>query len=243
MRYANPQLVDQLASSYVLGTLAPGARRRFERLRRERPDVNLAVSQWESRLGALARSIDPVEPSPAVWRAIEARTRPPAVPSREASGRWFKPASWGVGGLIAGMALSYFAVLLAPALFITTDQVAMRAGEKLPQAYVGLLADANGEGKLLASSLRHGRTMTFKVIGPIAPPAAGKLVLWALPSDAPPFVLGVVPASGSAQARLPDTSEKLLSKVPRLLVTQETVDRPAAPSALVVLRGNCAKVW
>lgn len=84
--------------------------------------------------------------------------------------------------------------------------------------------------------------MTIKVIGPIAPPAAGNLFLWAVPADAPPFALGIVPTSGSAIVRLPDTSEKLLSKVRKLLVTLETSERPAAPGA-IVFSGNCAKLW
>ena len=54
MRYSEPRLVSHLASAYVLGTLSPRARRRFERLRAQRTDVALAVSEWETRLGALA---------------------------------------------------------------------------------------------------------------------------------------------------------------------------------------------
>ena len=39
MRYTHPALLDHLASAYVLGTLGGGARRRFERLLRDRSDV------------------------------------------------------------------------------------------------------------------------------------------------------------------------------------------------------------
>jgi hypothetical protein len=42
---------------------------------------------------------------------------------------------------------------------------------------------------------------------------------------------------------LPDTSEKLLSKVSKLAVTLETDASPSAPSAHVVFSGNCAKLW
>ncbi|MDB5871508.1 MAG: hypothetical protein JWQ07_950 [Ramlibacter sp.] len=84
--------------------------------------------------------------------------------------------------------------------------------------------------------------MTVKVIGPVTPPAQGRLVLWALPADGPPFVLGNAPTSGSAISILPDTSEKLLSQVRKLAVSVETVDHPLAPGPLV-LSGNCAKLW
>jgi anti-sigma-K factor RskA len=242
LKYSDPKLVEHLASAYVLGTLAQGARRRFERLRRDRVDVQLAVTQWEARLGRLAQSIAPIVPPQRVWRAIEARTTGPAAPSPVAADSRWRLAGFGLGGLAAGLLAAWVLMVIAPALLVSADQVAMRTGEKLPQSYVGLLTDAQGDGKLLVSSLRHGRTMTVKVIGPITPPADGRLVLWAVPADAPPFVLGRVPTTGSAVAQLPETSEKLLSKVRKLVVTVETADRPEAPGT-AVFSGNCAKLW
>ncbi|TWO68888.1 hypothetical protein FN976_21050 [Caenimonas sedimenti] len=245
MKYSDPALVDQLAARYALGTLSGGARRRFERLRAHRSDVALAVAAWESRLGRLAQSVPPARPSPRVWEAIARRTMPPAraeSPAVPARGGW-RWAGFGFGGFAAGLVAAFAFFLTAPAVFLTTDQLAMRTGEKLPQSYVGLLTDAAGDGKLLVSSLRHGRTMTVKVIGPLAPPAAGKqLVLWAVPPTGAPFVLGGVPGSGSAVSQLPDTSERLLSKVTRLLVTEEASATPATPGT-PVYTGNCAKLW
>jgi anti-sigma-K factor RskA len=255
MKYSDPHLVDSLSAAYVLGTLRGAARRRFERLRNDRSDVKLVVALWESRLGRLAQTIPAARPSPRVWAAVQARTRPQAERKRTgATGStapakkpgslfgWLKPAGFGLGGLATGLIAASAMFTIAPALFVSTDQVAMRAGEKLPQSYVGLLTDAQGNGKLLVSSLRQGRTMTIKVIGPITPPAAGKLVLWAVPPNGEAFALGPVPVTGSAVSRLPDTSEKLLSKVSKLLVTVETTDNPVVPGT-VVFSGNCAKLW
>jgi anti-sigma-K factor RskA len=243
VRYADPGLVDHLAAAYVLGTLTPRARARFERLRRDRSDVGLAIAHWEERLGRLAQSVAPVKPSPRVWHAIQARTRQhgPAASHRAGWG-WLRLTGAGFAGLAAGVAASVALFILSPALIVSTDQVAMRSGEKLPQSYVGLLTDDKGDGKLLVSSLRRGQVLTMKVIGPITPPAAGHLVLWAIPGDAPPFVLGTVPISGQAVSRLPDSSEKLLSKVRKLVVTVEASDAPTAPGP-VIFSGNCAKLW
>ena len=242
MRYTNPELLEHLASSYVLGTLAHGARRRFERLQRDRADVRVRVAQWEARLGQLAVSVPAHKPSPKVWAAIAARTQPAKPLQAKASWLgWMKPA--GFGGLAAGVIAASAFFIAMPTLFMSSDQLAMRSGERLPQSYVGLLTDAQGNGKLLVSSLRHGKTMTVKVIGPITPPATGRLVLWALPASGPAFSLGTVPTSGSAVSMLPDTSEKLLSKVGKLVVTLETDANPAKPGETVVFSGNCAKLW
>ena len=265
MRYTEPTLLEHLASNYVLGTLQGGARRRFERLLADRADIRLRVASWEMRLGQLAQSIPPQQVSSKLWPAIAARTQPFAAqpgprtatvsPSRGTPSAstspgfwgWVKPAGLGLGGLAAGALAASALFFTVPSLFITSDQIAMRTGEKLPQSYVGLLTDAQGNGKLLASSLRQGKTMTIKVIGPITAPAAGRLVMWAVPSDpaknGPAFVLGKVPATGSAVSQLPDTSEKLLSKVSKLIVTVETEPNPTQPSGTLVYSGNCAKLW
>ncbi|MDP3654608.1 MAG: anti-sigma factor [Rhodoferax sp.] len=247
MKYTHPALLDHLASAYVLGTLGGGARRRFERLLHDRSDVRMQVALWEARLGQLAVSIPERSPSPRLWSAIEARTRPgpaPAVTGAAAPGlRWLKPAGLGFGSFALGVLALGVLFVSAPALFISSDQLAMRSGEKLPQSYVGLLTDAQGQGKLLVSSLRHGKTLTVKVIGPITPPAGGRLVLWALPASGAALALGAVPSSGTAVSVLPDTSEKLLSQVSKLQVTLETDGTPAHPSGTVVFSGNCAKLW
>jgi anti-sigma-K factor RskA len=240
VRYADPRLVDQLAAAYVLGTLAGGARKRFERLQRDRADVALAVAQWEARLNRLAQSVPMAHPSPRVWAAIDARTRPLPAPARQ---RWWLPAGWGLGGVAAGVLAAFALFTTAPSLFLTADQIALRSGGKLPQSYVGLLTDAQGNGKLLVSSLRHGRVMTVKAIGPIdTPPPGQRLILWAIPANGPAFALGEVPTRGSAVSQLPDTSEKLLAKVGKLAVTLESSATPATPGT-VVYSGNCAKLW
>ncbi|NJM44368.1 MAG: hypothetical protein HC858_11050 [Brachymonas sp.] len=248
MRYSDPALIDQLAAEYVLGTLAGGARRRLERLMTERADVRLAVANWERRLMPLANSVRPVNPPALVWQQIEQRTRPTAqIASETSSQPWWKPASWGLGGLVAGISLCAATLMLAPSLLFTADQIAMRSGERLPQSYVGVLTDAQGNGRLLVSSLRHGKTVTLKVLGSgDLGSAPAPLQLWALPpaevNGGQPFLIATVPAKGSAQAQLPDTSEKLLSKVSKLSVNRINPSNPSLPGELV-LSGNCAKLW
>lgn len=248
MKYSHSKLVDQLAAEYVLGTLQGGARRRFVRLLADRADVRLAVMAWEARLTPLANSIAPVQPPASIWKAIAAQTLPSASPAQASSGwSWLRPASWSLGGVAAGIALSAAALFTAPTLFFTADQIAMRSDEKLPQSYVGVLTDPLGNGRLLVSSLRHGKTVTLKVIGKgDLGLEAAPLQLWALPpadvNGGKPFLLATVPVKGSGTALLPETSEKLLSKVSKLSVTQINTTAPGTPGE-VVLTGNCAKLW
>ena len=168
MRYTHPALLDHLASAYVLGTLGGGARRRFVRLLRERSDVQLLVAQWEGRLGLLASSVPVQQPPPRVWDAIEARTLPSTAKGSDTAAGGASASGGGAGalwgrqgvlqglaGLVLGAVGTVALVIAVPTLFVSSDQLALRSGDKLPQAYVGLLTDAAGNGKVLVSSLRH----------------------------------------------------------------------------------------
>jgi anti-sigma-K factor RskA len=272
MKLTHPELIEHLASQYVLGTLSPRARRRFEALLAQRPDLRAAVQRWNARLnlvGAAAApwTADTRTPAPSrdarsqrMWQAIAAQTQPAVAPVRNPpaprarpnanSGnttRWFSPAAWAglFGGALAGAACAVMVLTARPEWVTNTDRLAMRIDERLPQSYVGLLTDEQGHGRALLSSLRHGKTVTVKMLGAPLPalPAGERYVLWALPADARAFAVAGVPDKGSATAQLPNTSEKLFSKVSKLVVTVETLATPDAPSARVVLKGNCAKLW
>ncbi|MFM2397889.1 MAG: hypothetical protein RL341_46 [Pseudomonadota bacterium] len=252
MRYTDPALLDHLASAYVLGTLRGRARSRFERLMRDRADLRLLVGQWQNRVHKLAAPIAPVQPSQRVWRNIQQQIKQPAKPASTAqaqqpaaSGLW----SWLKGGALigGGFAAAMLMVLLQPLSFISVDRIAQQA-EKLPQSYVGLLLDDTGAPAVLASSVRQGKTLTLKMLKPVAAPAGTQLVLWALPTEGAPFKVGVIPpgipvrASGTIE--LADSSEKLFAKVPKLMVTAEPANPvPAAPSTPPLLSGHCVKLW
>ena len=118
--------------------------------------------------------------------------------------------------------------------------------DALPASYVGLLTDAAGKPTVLASSRRHGRRMTVKLLQPVAIPAGSVAQLWALPADgSAAFPVGVVPGTGSATVALADTSEKLFFNVSRLAVSIEAAPAKAGdkPSGDFVLSGPCVKHW
>ncbi len=245
MNYNRADLLDRLASEYVLGTLTGGARRRFAKVLTVSPAARAAVQQWEQRLQPLAGSVPPIEPPPRVWTAIAARTVPSPAAHRAQRSRWsslWKPAL----GFAFGAALTLALVQLVPGAFISLDGMAQRE-QALPQSYVGLLLDRDGAPTLLVSSTRHGTRVTVKSLRPIAVPAGKVVQVWALPKEGAPFPLGVVtPAKppGSTSFEMSATSEKLLSNVTRLAVSFE--DAPARPGAApgeFILSGHCVKLW
>lgn len=245
MNYLRPELLDKLAGEYVLGTMTARTRRRFQAICRASPLAQEAVRSWEQRLSPLAVSVPPQTPSAATWAAIERRTGGQATRA-QASGSngwawrgWFKPALGVAFGVVATLGL----VKLYPEAIVPVDEIVQARGT-LPASYVGLLTDADNQPVVLASSTRHGRMLSIKMLRKVEVPAGKVLQLWALPKAGAAFPLGVVPAEGKGTLAMADTSEKLLSAVPRLAVSIEDAPaRAGATPAAFVLTGNCVKLW
>jgi anti-sigma-K factor RskA len=243
MNYLSPERLDRLARGYAMGTLAGPARRRFERLLRQAPAAMRAVGAWQERLGGLAGAVSPMQPSDSVWRGLEERLFVSARAAPRGPLQWL----WGVlsvralGGVLAGVLVGAVLLRLQPGLIGMEPQ-----SDALPQSYVGLLTDSAGKPTVLASSRRHGKVMTVKLLQPVAIPAGSVAQLWALPADgSAAFPVGVVPGSGAATVALADTSEKLFFKVSRLAVSIEAAPAKAGdkPSGDFVLSGHCVKLW
>lgn len=253
MNLLHPPRLDALAREYALGTLAGGARRRFERLLSTSRAAEMAVLTWQQRLSTLATPVPALEPSERVWAALEQRLAAggsvaPVGAARHVpwwrgllSGRRLGGVFGGAfGGALAGMLLAVFVLREQPA-WVGLEP----ARQTLPASYVGLLHDREGRPALLASARRHGRTLTVKLLQPLALPADRAAVLWALPKDGgAPFVVGALPTQGSGTLALTDSAEKLFFNVSRLGVSVE----PAAgaggrPSGEFLLSGDCVKLW
>ena len=238
MNYLQPERLDRLAREYALGTLAGPARRRFERLMRHAPAAARAVGAWQERLGVLAGAVPPLQPSESVWRGLERRL---FAPRRPLQWLWGLLSARALGGVLAGAFLCAVVLRLQPGL-IGMEPLS----DVLPQSYVGLLTDAAGVPTVLASSRRHGRVMTVKLLQPVAIPEGSVAQLWALPRDGgAAFPVGVVPGKGSATVALADTSEKLFFNVSKLAVSIEAAPARAGdkPSGDFVLSGHCVKLW
>ena len=253
MRYDRPELRDRLAGEYALGTLHGGARRRFERLMVTDRALRDAVAEWQDRLAPLAQGLAPVEPAPALFSRIEqsigiapaASSRAPSrtATSSAASGPSFWQRLFGgpqLGMMAAGIVLGIGVASLAP-MVLQGIGAGEEATAQLPQSYAGILIDAQGRATMLVSSLRHGNIADVKVLRPIEVPPGKKLLLWAVPADGAPFLLGEVPASGKGRLKLAGTSEQLLSKVSTLAVSIE--EAAGTPKMEFIIKGACAKFW
>lgn len=264
--HQNPSAVDQLAASYVLGTLQGRARRRFEAVMRTSPALADAVAAWTERLVPMLTTLPPMEPSTALWDSIALRSglettgsagsaaSPPVrvsgstpnspSPPRTAAGaasihwwrRWLAPIP--AGALAMGLVLGS----VLPALW--QAQVDNQRGSQLPVSYVGVLATAQGKPGLIVSSLRRGKVVEVKQIAPVEVPAGRTLHLWRIDKDGNTASLGPIPSGKWVRITLSEPAEKVFFTAVELAVSIEPLgSNPVAPSQAYVCRGLCGKLW
>jgi anti-sigma-K factor RskA len=250
MNYLLPERLDLLARAYAVGTLAGPARRRFEHVVRVEPAAAAAVNQWLHRLSVLELGAVPMQPPESTWHRLEQRLFPTARHAATSTAAASKGAFGWVSALLSGRTLGGALAGALLCVVLLRNQPGLLGMEPfvdaLPASYVGLLLDKAGKPTLLASSRRQGLQLSVKMLQPLSIPAGQVAQLWALPKDGgAPFPVGTVPAKGTAQITLADTSEKLFFTVPQLGVSIEQAPAKAGdkPSSEFVLTGHCVKLW
>jgi anti-sigma-K factor RskA len=248
----NPELLDQLASAYALGTLRGGARRRFETLAREQAPVRAAALIWQSRVASMNELQAPQEPASAVWTRIDnlvradkeqvtmaaARVAADAVPEK---GGWLRSLALWRGTTVAGALATVLAVVTAVGL---RDNLGNEIGElqaKLAAAptveYVAVLNDDQSSASMLVTFDPNAKKLTLQRVGDFQESPDQSLQLWALPPSGGPRSLGVL-----SQERLLKlaAAEGDVREVPTLAISLEPkggVPSETGPTGPVLFKG------
>jgi anti-sigma-K factor RskA len=217
MNIFRAELADRLAAEYVLGTLAGGARRRFEALLPAHPALRAGVADWERRLLPLALKPAPVAPAPRVWTAIEHELgwTPAARPSP------WRLRFWQAFATLATVA----AVVLGTATRPPPAQAPL----------IVVLHATQGSETLVAGLSPDRRELSIQPLQKVALRPQQSLELWALPKAGAPRSLGVIAAD-----RLTALSKKSLpADTQGLAVSLEPLggSPTGAPTGPVVFSG------
>ena len=194
MDYSRPELADRLAAEYVSGLLRGPARRRFEALLPAHAALRGAVRAWQERLMPLTAVVAPQQPSPEVWKRIEARlhgTATAAVAAQARTAWWRQLAFWRGFSALASIATLALAVMLAnPGPVRPPIVVVLSAATPAPGAPAGAVEPAS----FVASISADGRAMVTKPLVNVSLQANRSLELWSLPPSGAPRSLGVIAA-------------------------------------------------
>jgi anti-sigma-K factor RskA len=220
MDYSRTERADRLAAAYVAGTLRGRARRRFESLLGGHPALRGAVRAWEERLMPLTVVVPPVQPSPQVWKRIQAHIAGTAAPA--VGGWWARLSVWRGLTAVATVATLSLGLLLAlpdaarPPVVVVLAATGGAPGNEgvIPASFVaGISAD--------------GQAMVTKPLTPGALHVGRALELWSLPPSGAPRSLGLISAQGTTVVQ----KGKVLDNTAALAVSLE----PAGGSPTVRL--------
>ncbi|MBC7619012.1 MAG: anti-sigma factor [Candidatus Saccharibacteria bacterium] len=208
----HPELLERIASSYALGTLRGGARRRFEAMAREQAPVRAAALIWQARLSSLTELQTQAAPSSTVWTRIDNLVRgnldAAAMAARRAAST--QSNSKAQGGL-TGWLQSLWVWRAATAMAIGATVVAVSAGldmgeqmgaqigqlqaqlQATPQIdYVAVLSDDKAAATMLVTFDPKSKKLTLQRVGGYQEASDRSLQLWALPQSGGPRSLGVL---------------------------------------------------
>lgn len=239
--HQHPETIERLAGEYALGSMAAPARRRFETLMRQRPDVHQAVWAWHDRLSGALAAQPPMPVDPEQWNRLQARVFPVKAEQPKARTSWWSrwlapiPAMTLVTGVLLGS-------MLAPLMQLTQSDEEWSA--QLPASYVGVLATPDGKPGLIVSSLRTGTTVDLKQLVPAVVPVGQTLFLWAIDKDGKVIAIAPIPNGPFVSATLNAPAETTFQPAVELAVSVEAQGTtPAQPSGAFVYRGLCGKLW
>lgn len=207
MNYQHPQLLDELAAQYVLGTLRGPARRRFERYCAANVAALHAVRRWEDRLVDMVAGVVPVAPSALVWDRIKFRIRRDRAlqPKRSLAtlGNWRFAIAAGIAALAIafGVWTGFGPGSVQPLARFVDQQQAQLWSVDAPRDRDELRVSA-------AENLKLDPARAYE--------------LWALPGEgAAPVSLGLMPKSGRGTLQLSDTQRLALSRSHQIAISLE----------------------
>lgn len=250
--HQNPELLDQLAAAYALGTLRGGARRRFETLARELAPVRAAALIWQSRVASMNELQATHTPPPAVWTRIDnlvqadrdqaamAATRAAAPAPAQPSGWWRSLTVWRSASA-AGALATVLAVVTAVGL---RDDLGEQIGELQAQLeatpaieYVAVLNDDQAGAAMLVTFDPKSARLTLQRVGDFQEATDKSLQLWALPPTGGPRSLGVLSDERLLQLT---AGEADVREVPTLAISLEPkggVPSETGPTGPVLFKG------
>jgi anti-sigma-K factor RskA len=256
----HPELLDRLASSYALGTLRGGARRRFEAMAREQAPVRAAALIWQSRLASLNELQPQAQPSHAVWTRIDnlvqgEKTSAAQQAVREQAQSEAHQSAKPLAGMAAWLrSLTVWRTASAAGALATVVAITVGSGmrqelgteiarlqtqlQAAPQIqYVAVLADDKSAASMLVTFDAKAQKLTLQRVGDYHEAGDRSLQLWALPAAGGPKSLGVL---GADKLLRLTANETAVREVPTLAISLEPkggVPSETGPTGPVLFKG------
>jgi len=255
-RYRKTQIIEHLASQYVLGTLTPQVRQGVEKQATYNDALARRIHYWQARFVSLDKQTAELPPSEHVWQNITNALNITAVGTSQDCEKQQKDKSklnWAqsftdlmkswFSSPVTSYASAFSVLMLCVIVFFISKPFDQQTD---PLSYVAVLTEQDGQAHLVATTYGESKKLIVNVVGTPAINNEQSLELWVVSkTDFEARSLGVLPSNDKLiEQQLTTAQWRLIKDSQSLLVTIEELGGSAIgePSDVIVSRGLCVRL-
>ena len=227
-RYQNPELFEQLAIEYAVGSLHGRARKRFEALMDTHFYLQAVVDAYENKFAHLVELLPDEKPSDKVWNNIEAHIQASAPQEEKTS--W-----WKTSFFKQGFGMVFMALVVAGALFLNPMD-----GTPVATAYASVLESDTNETMAVTKIDQSNMNLSIDIMKPMKIDENMELTLWCHPKGGGmPMKMGTVSKTGKTDIKISKEEWQNMKNVGMLAVSVEHKGGTAnKPTGKIILKGQ-----
>jgi anti-sigma-K factor RskA len=240
-RYQLPQVIDHLASNYVLGTLTPIVRKRTETLRQHYPALEQKICLWQEKLAPLDEQTSEVAPDLQSWLNISEQLATTSAPATPVTKRSFWSDWFGLG---------FYRGATFASMMLVVMLLGWQFNAETPSAaglsYIAVMSDAKQQPQLVAATYGETQLLNIEVIDLPTVANNESLELWVTSkTDGVARSLGVLPVAQKTYIKQLTVAEwRLIKDSHSLLLTKEEKGGSpiGEPTGDTIAQGRCVQV-
>ena len=232
-RYQNPELFEQLAIEYAIGSLHGRARKRFEVLMDTHFYLQAVVDAYENKFANLVDLLPDEQPSNKVWNNIEAHIK---ETSQVSAPQTQKAPWWKTSFFQQSFGMAFMALIIAGALFFNP-----MTGTPVATAYSAVLESDSHEAMAVTKIIQSDMKLSIDIMKPMKIDESMELTLWCHPKGGGmPMKMGTVSKTGKTDIKISKKEWRNMKDVGMLAVSVEHKGETQVkkPTGRVILRGQ-----
>ena len=236
-RYQNPEVFEQLAIEYAVGSLHGRARKRFEVLMDTHFYLQAVVDAYDNKFANLVELLPDENPSDKVWNNIEAHIKQSKKENKQANTSQTKKTPWWKTRFFKqGFGMAFMALVIAGALFLNP-----MTGTPVATAYSAVLESDANEAIAITRINQADMKLSIDVMKPMKIDDSMELTLWCHPKDGGmPMKMGTISKTGKTELKISKEEWRNMKDVGMLAVSIEHKSKTLLkkPSGKVILKGQ-----
>jgi len=248
-RYQKPEIYNQLAMEYSLGTLRGRARKRFEQLMEQHPYLQAIVEDYDLKFAELSTLLPETKPADSVWEAIQSAINKGELRSSTTeeenvaadvtvSNGWWEQFIHNLSTKkYQGFATALLVLVLASFLLLKISPV---SHADVRAVTATLKSETTHEPMVDVLVAKDNMKMIINLKQPVEVPDGMKMVFWCIAKDqSKPYMnMGEVASQGKTEKKIKPANWKGILEASQFAVSIEpeaAIDSPVPSKKLIFI--------